>query len=60
MILLLKQSLASLVPKRVNLSRALTQFFKVSNDGKKYCNLSIGRATYGRIIYLLTDNHKVI
>ena len=27
----------------VNLSRALTQSFKVSNDGKRYCNLSIGR-----------------
>jgi DNA topoisomerase I len=27
----------------VNLSRALTKSFKVSNDGKKYCNLSIGR-----------------
>lgn len=27
----------------VNLSRALTQAFKVSNDGKKYYNLSIGR-----------------
>ena len=27
----------------VNLSRALTQSFKVSNDRKRYCNLSIGR-----------------
>ncbi|MGB8935374.1 MAG: DNA topoisomerase I [Candidatus Nitrosopolaris sp.] len=27
----------------VNLSRALTQSFKVSNEGKRYCNLSIGR-----------------
>jgi len=27
----------------VNLSRALTQSFKVSNDGKRYYNLSIGR-----------------
>ena len=27
----------------VNLSRALTQSFKVSNDGKRYRNLSIGR-----------------
>jgi DNA topoisomerase-1 len=27
----------------VNLSRALTQAFKVSNDGKRYKNLSIGR-----------------
>lgn len=27
----------------VNLSRALTQSFKVSNDDKRYCNLSIGR-----------------
>ena len=27
----------------VNLSRALTQSFKISNDGKMYCNLSIGR-----------------
>jgi DNA topoisomerase-1 len=27
----------------VNLSRALTQFFKVSNNGKRYRNLSIGR-----------------
>src|SRR6266487_2190056 len=27
----------------VNLSRGLTQSFKVSNDGKRYCNLSIGR-----------------
>ena len=27
----------------VNLSRALTQSFKVSNDNKRYCNLSVGR-----------------
>jgi DNA topoisomerase-1 len=27
----------------VNLSRALTQAFKASNNGKRYCNLSIGR-----------------
>ena len=27
----------------VNLSRALTQSFKVNNDHKRYCNLSIGR-----------------
>ena len=27
----------------VNLSRALTQSFKISNEGKMYCNLSIGR-----------------
>src|SRR5919198_4442129 len=27
----------------VNLSRALTQSFKVSNDGKRYCNLTMGR-----------------
>lgn len=27
----------------VNLSRALTQSFKISNDRKRYCNLSMGR-----------------
>jgi DNA topoisomerase-1 len=43
----------------VNLSRALTQSFKVSNNDKRYCNLSIGRVQ-GPTLAFVVDREFVI
>jgi DNA topoisomerase I len=43
----------------VNLSRALTQSFKNSNNGKRYCNLSIGRVQ-GPTLAFVIDRETAI
>jgi DNA topoisomerase I len=47
----------------VNLSRALTQSFKASNDGKRYCNLTMGRVQGPALAFVVdkeTDIRKHI
>jgi DNA topoisomerase I len=43
----------------INLSRALTQAYKNSNIGKKYCNLTIGRVQ-GPTLAFVVDRESVI
>ncbi|MGC1927497.1 MAG: DNA topoisomerase I, partial [Candidatus Nitrosopolaris sp.] len=43
----------------VNLSRALTQSFKVSNDGKRYCNLSIGRVQGPTLAFVVDKEMEI-
>ncbi|MER5174351.1 MAG: DNA topoisomerase I [Candidatus Nitrosocosmicus sp.] len=43
----------------VNLSRALTQSFKVSNDGKRYYNLSIGRVQGPTLAFVVDKEMEI-
>ncbi len=43
----------------VNLSRALTQSYKVSNDGNKYRNLSIGRVQGPTLAFVVDREMKI-
>jgi len=43
----------------VNLSRALTQSFKVSNDNKRYCNLSVGRVQGPTLAFVVDREIKI-
>ncbi|MBV9669000.1 MAG: DNA topoisomerase I [Nitrososphaeraceae archaeon] len=43
----------------VNLSRALTQSYKVSNEGKAFCNLSIGRVQGPTLAFVVEQDIEI-